>query len=629
MARAGAATLDDLRRRSVAEPAWFWDLVVADLDIAFSTPYVRVLDDSAGPAHCRWFVGGHVNVAHACVHRWRADIERAGDAALIADAEDGGVRHISFAELADSVDELAAALRADGVGPGDAIGVFMPMVPEAVVAMYAVAQVGAIYVPIFSGFAADAIVSRLTDAGVRVVLCAEATTRRGVWAPMRPALDAAVDRCPDVERVVILGGGGPASLRSPRDVEWQAYLAAGSAASRHVHDTEAEDVFMVAYTSGTTGRPKGAVHVHGGLTVKIVSEAAYQTDIGRGDRLLWVTDMGWIMGPWSAMGAHANGAAFVMPEGSPDYPDDRRLWTATARHGVTTLGVSPTLVRSLQARSAAPDQPMPTLRVLAATSEPWDPTSYSWLGQDVGGGALPIINISGGTEVGACFLSPYPVEPISACSLGGPSLGMDVAVFDGDGTSIVGAVGELVCRSPWPSMTRGVLGDPERYHDSYWSMYPGVWRHGDWTRVDDDGQWYLLGRSDEAINVAGKRLGPAEVESILQSHPAVAESAVVGVPDPVKGEAVWCFWVPVDSDADDVSPALSALVVERLGRPFKPGRVLRVGELPRTRTAKILRRAVRAAALGIDAGDLSTAENPDAVDTLREAVAADAGALRG
>jgi acetyl-CoA synthetase len=299
------------------------------------------------------------------------------------------------------------------------------------------------------------------------------------------------------------------------------------------------------------------------------------------------------------------------------------VWQLSERHRTVVLGVSPTLIRALKAAGPPPgsDLDLSALRVFGSSGEPWDDSAYTWLAQQVGHNQRPIINFSGGTEVGGAFLAPFPIEAIKPCSLGGASLGMDVDVFDADGNPVRGSVGELVCKQPWPAMTRGVYGDPERYIESYWSMYPGVWRHGDWARVDADGQWFLLGRSDEALNVAGKRVGPAEVESELLSHSAVAEAATIGVPDGTKGEAIWCFWRPVDPDGDDVSAELTELVAQRMGRPFKPSRMMRVSDLPRTRSAKILRRAVRAVSIGEDPGDLSGAENPHALDVIRDAVA--------
>jgi acetyl-CoA synthetase len=291
------------------------------------------------------------------------------------------------------------------------------------------------------------------------------------------------------------------------------------------------------------------------------------------------------------------------------------------------LGVSPTLVRALRSAdsSAGPVRDLSSVRVVGSTGEPWDPESYEWLAGDVFGGRVPVINFSGGTEVGGSFLAPYPVEPIRSCSLGGPSLGMDVDVVDDTGRSVRGQVGELVCRQPWPSMTRGIWNDENRYLQAYWSHFPGIWTHGDFAMVDSDGQWFILGRSDDVMNVAGKRLAPAEVESVMITHPRVAEAAVVGVPDSIKGEAVWAFWVSrsdVGAEANDavVGAELAKLVGRELGKPFTPSRVWRVAALPKTRSAKIMRRAIRAAALGMDPGDLTGAENPDAVDQIRRLV---------
>jgi acetyl-CoA synthetase len=286
------------------------------------------------------------------------------------------------------------------------------------------------------------------------------------------------------------------------------------------------------------------------------------------------------------------------------------------------LGVSPTLIRALKPHGDEWPRrhDLSSLRILGSTGEPWNPEPYDWLRQVAADGRVPIINIAGGTEVGACFLSAYPVEPLKVCSLGAASLGMDVDVFDADGKPLREEVGELVCKQPWPAMTRGIWGDPERYIETYWSTYEGMWRHGDWARIDEDGQWFLLGRSDDTINVAGKRLGPAEVESVLVSHADVQESAVVGVPDETKGEAVWCF-VVAPSAGEELTGELADLVARELGRPFRPSRIVLVDALPKTRSAKILRRAVRAVAVGEDPGDMSSAENPQALDAIRDALA--------
>lgn len=646
MRKAGCESISELRQLSIDDIAWYWDAVVKDLGIPFRRPYSRVFDSSAGIEWTKWFIDGRCNLTHACIDRWRDDPERADQAALIGEFEDGAVTSYTYRELACAIDRVARALLSSGIEKGDPVAVFMPMIPEAVIAAYAIAKIGAIYLPIFSGFAAGAVAARLNDSKAKLVFTSDGSWRRGKWIGVKAVCDEAVAQSPSVERVVVLtrlrqrsegdsqhDDGRSQPFENPqsqydgvskKEVDFDVWVGQVKDNSPLVAaDTDAEDIFMLAYTSGTTGKPKGAVLPHAGFTVKIASECAYQTDIHAGETFFWFTDMGWIMGQLAMVGSHANGATMLMFEGAPDYPNPDRLWALVDRHNVSMLGISPTLIRAL--RSAGDEwigkHDLSSLRTIGSTGEPWNPEPYRWLSQTVAKGRVPIINVSGGTEVGACFLSPYPVEPIKECSLGGISLGMDMDVFSSDGEPVRDMVGELVCKQPWPAMTRGVWGDNERYLESYWSTFPGVWRHGDWAKIDEDGQWFLYGRSDEAINVAGKRLGPAEVESILVSHPEVREAATIGIPDQTKGEVIWCFWVPRNSDGPDVSPELSQLVIAELGRPFKPSRIVRVDALPRTRSQKILRRAVRAVALQQDPGDLSSAENPEALEAIRQSLA--------
>ncbi|MDT2004027.1 AMP-binding protein [Rhodococcus opacus] len=626
LARAhGLSGLAELRARSVADVRWYWDAVVRDLGLPFQSPYHEVLDTSRGIEHPDWFVGGTTNVVDACLERWLTDPAVADRVAVAHEAEDGTVRSLSYRELAADVERAAAGLRELGVGKGDAVALFLPMIPEAVVSVYAVARLGAVLVPLFSGFAPSAIASRIQDADAKVVIVADGTVRRRKSVTMKPSLDEALAACPTVQSVVVVENIGAPVDSGARDISWAKLLGNGGDPGP-VEAMDAAEPFALAYTSGTTGKPKGAVHTHAGFLVKTASEIAYSFDLKPGGVFCWITDMGWIMGPLSIIGTHANGGTLVLYEGSPDVPDTDRLWQLAERHRVTMLGVSPTLIRTLRGRETdvAARYDLSSVHTIGSTGEPWDPDSYDWLARDVFGGRVPVINFSGGTEVGGSFLAPYPVEPIRSCSLGGPSLGMDVDVVDDAGRSLRGEQGELVCRQPWPSMTRGVWKDEERYLEAYWSTFPGMWRHGDYALVDDDGQWYIRGRSDDVMNVAGKRLAPAEVEAVLTAHPAVSEAAAVGVPDPKKGEAVWAFWVPradAGGDTADISAELIASVAAELGKPFAPSVVHRVTRLPKTRSAKILRRAVRAAALGADPGDLSGAENPEAVDEIRAVVA--------
>jgi acetyl-CoA synthetase len=381
---------------------------------------------------------------------------------------------------------------------------------------------------------------------------------------------------------------------------------------------------MIAYTSGTTGRPKGSVHVHGGFLVKIAQEVAYQLDARVSDVIYWVTDMGWIMGPFEMVGGHAAGASVFMYEGAPNHPAPDRLWAMCAQHEVSVLGVSPTLVRALMpaGEDAVRAHDLSSLRILGSTGEPWNPEPYRWLARVVGDNRCPIMNLSGGTEVGACFLGQAPVVPTKVCSLGRPSLGMAIDVWDAEGKPVRGEVGELVCTKPWPAQTRGFWRNPERYLEAYWSRWPNAWVHGDWASIDDDGYWFLHGRSDDTLNIAGKRIGPAEFESAAVEHEAVVECAAVGVPDEIKGTAVWCFCIPAPGfDPDErLAVDVKASIARQLGKAFSPAQVRFVDELPKTRSAKILRRAIRAKVLGEDPGDLSSLENPSALAAIEKSL---------
>ena len=611
----GIDGFEALRRRSIEDPEWFWDAVVSFLDLEFAEPYSRVLDVSDGIPWARWFGGGRLNLAHACVDRHAAtDPLRP---AVVWEGEDGEVRHWTYEDLRAEADGLAVLLAGRGVGEGDAVGIYMPMLPETVAAVLAVAKLGAVFLPVFSGYAADAIAVRLADAGARALVTADAFWRRGKRVDMADVARRAVEQVPSVATVVVVPRFGDGELHPG----WTAWPDPPPDAFS-TRAVDSEHTLFIAYTSGTTGRPKGAVHVHGGWLVKVAEEAAFQTDCRRDDTLFWFTDMGWIMGPWEVTGALANGATLALYEGAPDHPGPDRLWSYVERHRITILGISPTLVRALMPHGEEPvrSHDLTSLRVLGSTGEPWNEGPWRWYFDVVGGGRCPVINISGGTEVGACFLSPHPVHDIPAMSLGGPSLGMAVDVFDDEGRPVRGEVGELVCTAPWPGMTRGLYRDPERYIETYWSRWPDVWVHGDWASIED-GQWYLHGRSDDTIKVAGKRLGPAEAESALVSHPKVVEAAAVGMPDEVKGEVLWGFVVLTDGaePSDALRTELADLVAAHLGRSFRPSAVRFVTALPKTRNAKVLRRAIRAATLGDDPGDLSGLEDPATMDAVRAA----------
>jgi acetyl-CoA synthetase len=348
---------------------------------------------------------------------------------------------------------------------------------------------------------------------------------------------------------------------------------------------------------------------------------AFGTDLHPGEVIYWITDMGWMMGPWELFGMTLLGGTMVLYDGALDYPGPDRLWALAERHRVSVLGVSPTLIRSLMRHGEEPVRrhDLSSLRILGSTGEPWNPESWRWLFEAAGGGRVPIINYSGGTETSGGLVVGNVLTPIKPCAFAGPPPGIAADVVDELGRPVRNEVGELVVRAPWIGMTRGFWRDPERYEQTYWSRFPGVWVHGDWAAIDADGLWYILGRADDTIKVAGKRLGPAEVESVLVEHPAVLESAAIGVPDDLKGQALVCFCVlrPGHEPGAALAADLSALVAVRLGKPLRPKAVEFVADLPKTRNAKVMRRVIRAAYLGDAPGDLSALENPGAVDAIR------------
>ena len=594
----GLGSYEELLAFSVAEPEAFWDAAVRWLDLDWETPWTQVLDTTDGAPWARWFADARCNLAWSCVGR------HAGDGtAIVVEHEDGTVVERTYAELWDEIGRLGSVLHGLGVGAGDRVALVLPMGIEAVAALYATARIGAIAVPIFSGFSAHAIATRFADCAVSAVITADTTTRRGREVPVRETVEEALAMAP-VEHVIVVGRDYADRLAAAGDcpVVW----------------CDAEAPVMIGYTSGTTGRPKGAVHTHGGLLSKMALEGRLAMDLRPDDRVMWVTDMGWIMGPWVAIGAHARGATLVCFDGAPDWPDPARVWQVAERQRLTFLGISPTLIRVLAGHGD--DLPrsadLSALRQFGSTGEPWNPEPYEWLSTVVGEGRRPIINISGGTEIGAVILGCDITLPLSACSLGRPVPGMDVDVLDPAGASLTDEVGELVIRAPFPSMTRGLWNAPDRYLETYWSRYPGIWTHGDWATRTADGSWFLHGRSDDTINVAGKRIGPAEYESALVADPAVREACAVGLPHPVKGETVHCL-VVLNAGAELDEARLRGAVEGELGKAFRPERILEVDELPKTRSQKVVRRAVRAVLLGEDPGDLSTLENPSALEALR------------
>src|SRR5574341_30238 len=618
----GIKDFDELVSRSTADIAWFTDAELKYLDIQFYEPYLKVMDVSEGIQFPKWCVGGKMNIVHNCLDKYQVSRVR-NQVAVLWEGEEGAIKSLTYQELYQEVNRCANALRSLGLGKGDAVGLFMPMTPEVVIALLAIAKIGGIILPLFSGYGAGAILSRLVDADAKALFAADGAFRCGKAVEMKSIADEAAAKVPTLKHMIVLKRTGQGvNMQEGRDHWWHDLLTS-QLDSAETEVTSAEDPLRVIYTSGTTGKPKGAQHTHCGFPVKSAQDMAFGTDVHVEDVIYWMTDMGWMIGPWLVFGALILGSTMFIYDGAPDYPGPDRLWELVEKHKITQLGVSPTLIRSLipHGEEHFKKHDLSSLKLFASTGEPWNPDPWMWLFERVGESKRPIINYSGGTEISGGIVMGNPLLPLKPCAFSGPCPGIAADVFDENGKPVRNAVGELVIKAPWIGMTRGFWKDPERYLQTYWSRWPDVWVHGDWAAIDGDGLWYILGRSDDTIKVAGKRLGPAEVESILVAHPAVAESAAIAVPDEVKGNEVVCFCVlrPGHPANDELRETLKEKVAGELGKPLKPREIKFVRDLPKTRNAKVMRRVIRAAYLGLDPGDTSSLENPGAVEEIARA----------
>jgi len=616
----GTNGYDQLVARAAADPQWFWNNVIKHMDIRFYQPYERVLDPSKGIERAQWCVGGTTNAALHCLDRHQGAAHDAKDA-VVWEGEDGTTRCWNYAELKAQTSRLAEGLRALGCGPGDVIGVCLPMVPEAAAALLAIVKIGAIVLPLFSGFGAHALASRLNDGGAVAVLTVDGTWRRGKQYDIKGTIDKALPDVPSLKHVVVLKNTGESVVWNAEADHWWHDLCAGRRSDAPTEVMAAEAPMMLIYTSGTTGKPKGTVHTHCGFITKLALDMGLCADYKATDRMMWMSDMGWLAGPILIYASTLLGATIVMAEGAHDYPDQGRFWRLIQDNAVSMLGIAPTIVRSFMQTggSGVENYDLSSLRITLSTGEAWNHSAWMWMFDKVCSRRAPIINYSGGTEVGGGIVTGTVLHPMKPCTFSGPVPGMGADVVDEKGQSVgLSGTGELVLRQPSIGLTRGLWRDPQRYIDSYWSRVPGLWWHGDRAHIDADGYWTILGRSDDTLKIAGKRTGPSEIETLVMATGHVAEVAAIGIPDEVKGESVVLVvsLMPGVSGDARIEKEVSDAVVSGLGGAFRPSAVLFVGDLPKTRNMKIMRRVVRAVYLGEHAGDLSSLANPEAVERL-------------
>lgn len=608
MKKHGISGYHELVKKANGDISWYWDAVVQDAGLEWFQKYDSVYDSSAGVPWTKWFLGGKCNIIANAIDR---HAKSQPDKVAYIFAGERGAKKVTYVELDEHVGRLAGALKAAGVGRGDVVGIYLPMAQEAFYSIFACSKIGAVHATVFSGFSAPALHSRLVDSGAKVLITADKIRRRGKEIDLRGQWERAT-KGTGMSKVITVGGSDGKNI-----VNYSDFVRGAGRAETEVMD--AEDPLFILYTSGTTGKPKGTVQVHGGFMAVAAQQAKYLIDMKPSDTLFWYADVGWITGQvWVVYGSPIIGGTALVYEDALDHPGPDAWCRLVQDHRVSIFGVAPTAIRLFMKGGFPSGHDLSSLRVLACTGEPINREAWDWYFEKVGNKKCPVINLSGGTEVGGAILSALPVMPLKQCTVGCPIPGFDADVFDGDGRPA--EEGYLVIKKPWPSMSRGILNDPARFIETYFSKYKDVWYHGDIVLVDGDGLWYMRGRADDVIKVAGHRIGTAEIEEAAASHPAVAEAVAVGRPDEIKGEAIVVCVVVKDGYArDDRLKTEIALCVEKaIGRFARPDEVRLVQDLPKTRTGKLVRRLVRAKVAGesMAGQDLSTVENPGCLDGI-------------
>ena len=590
-------------------------------------PWDRVLEWE--PPHAKWFVGGQLNAAANCVERHLNGPTR-NKAALIWEGEPGDRRVLTYWDLAREVRKTANALKRLGVTKGDRVAIYLPMVPEAVIAMLACARIGAVHSVIFGGFSAEAVRDRVNDAQAKVLITADAGFRRGQVLPLKRLADEAMEHTPSIEHCLVvrrLRGTGAdesfADMVEGRDHWWQAMVEAESPEC-DATPMDAEDMLFILYTSGTTGKPKGIVHTTGGYLTQVAATTKYVFDLKPEDVFWCTADIGWVTGhSYVVYGPLANAATVFMYEGAPDWPKPDRVWSLIARYGVTVLYTAPTAIRSFM--KGGTEHParhnLSSLRLLGSVGEPINPEAWIWYHTHIGGGRCPIVDTWWQTETGGIMITPLPgITTTKPGSVTTPFPGIEAELVDATGKPMPEGGGFLTLTEPWPGMLRTIYGDYQRYQYTYWSRFPGRYFAGDGAKLDEDGYWWILGRVDDVLNIAGHRIGTMEVESALVDHPAVAEAAVVGRAHDIKGQAIAAFVTLKDGhlSSGELKDELKAHVTRKIGGIARPDDIFFSTDLPKTRSGKIMRRLLKDIADGRAMGDTTTLADPNVVNRLRE-----------
>jgi acetyl-CoA synthetase len=607
-------------RESIEDPERFWGDVASELH--WFRKWDSVLDESGAPFF-KWFTGGRTNIAYNCLDRHLDGAVR-NKAAIVWEGEPGDRRVLTYWDLAREVGRFASALKSLGVERGDRVAVYLPMIPELAVSVLACARIGAVHTVIFAGFSADSIRDRIRDCEARLVITADGGWRRGNVLPLKTIVDEAVEQCDSVKDVVVVkraaGDPFPCQVQEGRD-HWYHRIVARASANCPAEEMDSEDLLFLLYTSGTTGSPKGIIHTTGGYMVYTYLTAKHVFDLKPEDVYWCTADIGWVTGhSYMVYGPLANGATCLMYEGSPDWPHKGRFWELVERYGVTVFYTAPTAIRTfMKWGDRWPGKfDLSTLRLLGTVGEPINPEAWMWYHRTIGGGKCPIVDTWWQTETGGIMITPLPgctaTKPGSATL---PFFGVDAAVLDETGTET--RAGLLAVRKPWPGMLRGIYGDEDRYKETYWSKWPGVYFPGDGAKKDGDGYYWILGRVDDVVNISGHRIGTAELESVFVEHDAVAESAVIGTSHEVKGQALTAFVSLCDGtdQSGELESELNDWVVRKIGKFAVPEKIIFTADLPKTRSGKIMRRLLRDVAEGRALGNVTTLADASVIEALK------------
>ncbi len=618
MKKHNISSLEELSRKAIDDPVWFWNAVDEDIGIIWDTPYSKVFDSSKGIMWSKWFVDGKTNIYKSSVEKFSK--LNPNKTAYHFISEDGITSKTSYSELDDKVSKLANGLKSIGIKKGDVVAIYLPMIEQAVITIFAAAKIGAVQTVIFSGYSTDSLHVRLQDCNAKALLVSDGFFRKGKPISQINSIKEAI-KDTSVEKTIVVKYKQIDDYTNFENSISYDELVSNKNSTCDTEVMNSEDPLFILYTSGTTGKPKGVVHTHGGFSVFAGHQAAYLIDTHENDVLFWPADIGWITGlVWNVYGLLIMGASSVIYDGALDYPNSERVWKILSDYNATIFGISPTATRMFKKNNQEPlkKYSLDKIKNIPTTGEPLDEDSWWWLFEKVGNKKIPIMNLSGGTEIGGAMLSVFPGMKLKPSTVGIPVPGMNLDIVDDNQNSVRNKNGYLVIKSPWPAMTRSLLHDDQRFLETYWSRFENTWFHGDYVYVDEDNLWYMRGRTDDVINVSGHRMSTAEIEHTVISHKKISDAASIAIPDDITGEAIVVFYVPDEKTENNLEKEVSDFIAEKIGKVARPKLVFQLTDLPKTRTGKILRRLLKSKLLGKELGDLSSLENPLVLDEISE-----------